>query len=199
MNNTLANVVILLSLIILNCVSLSVQNRRVKRIVGGKFAAAPPPDDPVVFTNAYNRNARIEGYRYWQIVYCIQYTFVIFLLKNFHFSLDFFFHGNRSKISGLYSFLGIQFAHPPIGQYRFRRPQYKRLEGDINATIYGQPCPQPDSAGYIVGSEDCLWLNVYTPRMPDESTGLPVIVWIHGGGYRYGSANQYTVQSTFLF
>lgn len=90
MNNTLANVVILLSLIILNCVSLSVQNRRVKRIVGGKFAAAPPPDDPVVFTNAYNRNARIEGYRYWQIVYCIQYTFVIFLLKNFHFSLDFF-------------------------------------------------------------------------------------------------------------
>lgn len=73
--------------------------------------------------------------------------------------------------------MGIRFADPPIGQYRFRRPQYKRLEGDINATTYGQPCPQPDSAGFIVGSEDCLWLNVYTPRMPDESTGLPVIVW----------------------
>lgn len=96
-------------------------------------------------------------------------------------------------VSGLYSFLGIRFAEPPIGQFRFRRPQYKRLEGDVNATVYGLPCPQPDSAGYIVGSEDCLWLNVYTPRMPDESTGLPVIVWIHGGGYRYGSANQYTV------
>lgn len=140
---------------------MSDQNRRVKRIVGGKFAAPPPPDDPVIFTNAYNRNARIEGY--------------------------------RSEVSGLYSFLGIRFAHPPIGQQRFRRPKYKRLEGDINATIYGQPCPQPDSAGYIVGSEDCLWLNVYTPRMPDETTGLPVIVWIHGGGYRFGSANQYTV------
>lgn len=68
-----------------------------------------------------------------------------------------------------------------------------RLEGDINATVNGQPCPQPDSAGFIVGSEDCLWLNVFTPQMPDETTGLPVIVWIHGGGYRYGSANQYTV------
>lgn len=156
-----ANMVLIFGIIILNCVSLSVQNRRVKRIVGGKFAAAPPPDDPVIFTNAYNRNARIEGY--------------------------------RSEVSGLYTFLGIRFADPPIGQQRFRRPKYKRLQGDINATIYGAPCPQPDSAGFIVGSEDCLWLNVYTPRMPDETTGLPVIVFIHGGGYRYGSANQYTV------
>lgn len=111
----------------------------------------------------------------------------------FYCSFLFAFHVNRSEVSGLYSFLGIRFAEPPIGQFRFRRPQYKRLEGDINATVFGMPCPQPDSAGYIVGSEDCLWLNVYTPRMPDESTGLPVIVWIHGGGYRYGSANQYTV------
>lgn len=93
----------------------------------------------------------------------------------------------------MYSFLGIRFAYAPIGNDRFRRPRYKRLEGDVNATLNGQPCPQPDSAGYIVGSEDCLWLNVYTPQMPDESTGLPVLVFIHGGGYRYGSANQYSV------
>lgn len=99
----------------------------------------------------------------------------------------------RHASSGLYSFLGIRFAHPPIGNDRYRRPRFKRLEGDVNATVFGLPCPQPDSAGYIVGSEDCLWLNVFTPQMPDETTGLPVIVWIHGGGYRYGSANQYTV------
>lgn len=99
----------------------------------------------------------------------------------------------RNSVSGLYSFLAIPFAYPPIGNDRFRRPRFKRLEGDINATVYGQPCPQPDSEGYIVGSEDCLWLNVFTPQMPDETTGLPVIVWIHGGSYRYGSANQYTV------
>lgn len=61
--NISANVVILLVFLVLNRASLSVQNRRVKRIVGGQLAAVPPPDDPVVFTNAYNRNARIEGYR----------------------------------------------------------------------------------------------------------------------------------------
>lgn len=67
--NLSANVVILVGLLTLNCVSKSVQNRRVKRIVGGKFSAAPPPDDPVVFTNAYSRNARVEGYRYWIFVF----------------------------------------------------------------------------------------------------------------------------------
>lgn len=74
------------------------------------------------------------------------------------------------------------------------RPRYKHLSGDINATQWGPPCPQPDAqSGYMVGDEDCLWLNVFTPRMPDDSSGLPVLVWIHGGGYRFGSANQYGV------
>lgn len=49
--------------LLLNCVVLSVQNRRVKRIVGGIFAAAPPPDDPVVFTKLYGKDARVEGFR----------------------------------------------------------------------------------------------------------------------------------------
>lgn len=93
------NLVLIFGIIIFNCVSLTIQNRRVKRIVGGKYAAAPPPDDPVVFINAYNRNARVEGY--------------------------------RSAVSGLYSFLGIRFAHPPIGQHRFRRPQYQRMQGSL--------------------------------------------------------------------
>lgn len=39
------------------------ESRRVKRIVGGVFAAQPPPDDPVVFTKLYSKDARIEGYR----------------------------------------------------------------------------------------------------------------------------------------
>lgn len=56
-----------MSLLLLSCVSLSVQNRRVKRIVGGQLSAAPPPDDPVVFTTAYSRNSRVEGYRYWSL------------------------------------------------------------------------------------------------------------------------------------
>lgn len=99
------------------------------------------------------------------------------------------------QFTGLYSFLGIRYAEPPINENRFLRPQYKRLKGDINATRFGPPCPQPHSQNpqTIIGHEDCLLLNVFTPQMPDESTGLPVLIFIHGGGFRFGSANQYGV------
>lgn len=93
----------------------------------------------------------------------------------------------RHPVTGLYSFLGLRYAEPPVGENRFLRPKYRHLQGDINATLYGPPCPQPDPnrRGYIIGNEDCLLLNVFTPQMPDESTGLPVLVFIHGGGFRY--------------
>ncbi|XP_022226607.2 carboxylesterase 1E [Drosophila obscura] len=134
---------------------------RVKRIVGGKQSNAPPVDDPVVFARLFNRDARVEGY--------------------------------RNPTTGIYSFLGMHYAEPPLGALRYARPVYRRLGGDINATRHGSPCiqPHPQSPQRIVGEEDCLLLNVYTPKMPDESTGLPVFVWIHPGGYRYGSAAQY--------
>lgn len=101
----------------------------------------------------------------------------------------------RNNRTGLYSFLGIRYADPPIGENRFMRPRYRRLAGDLNARMYPMPCPQPhpQNPNIIVGNEDCLILNVFTPRMPDETIGLPVIVWIHGGGFRTGSANQYGV------
>ncbi|XP_067624204.1 carboxylesterase 1D [Eurosta solidaginis] len=136
-------------------------HHRVKRIVGGRQSKAPPPDDPVVFTRTFNRDARVEGFR-----------------------------NNRT---GIYSFLGMHYAQPPIGLLRYARPVYKRMAGDINATRHGPPCIQPDPYDpiLIVGEENCLLLNVYTPRMPDETTGLPVYVWIHPGGFRYGSAAQY--------
>ncbi|XP_004531574.1 carboxylesterase 1E [Ceratitis capitata] len=139
----------------------SVRGKRVKRIVGGRQSKAPPPDDPVVFTRTFNRDARVEGF--------------------------------RNERTGIYTFLGMFYAEPPIGLLRYARPVYKRMAGDINATRFGQPCIQPDpySPSRIVGNENCLLLNIYTPRMPDETTGLPVYVWIHPGGFRYGSAAQY--------
>lgn len=134
---------------------------RVKRVVGGHAAKAPPPDDPVVFTRIYNRDARVEGF--------------------------------RNSRTGIYSFLGLHYAEPPTGANRYARPVYKRLGGDVDATKHGPPCIQPDpyNPNRIIGDENCLLLNVYTPQMPDETSGLPVIVWIHPGGFRYGSAAQY--------
>lgn len=87
----------------------------------------------------------------------------------------------------------MKYADPPVRENRFLRPRFKRLEGDVDAKKYGAPCPQPDfyDENKIVGDEDCLILNIFTPKMPDETSGLPVYLFIHGGGYRYGSANQY--------
>lgn len=98
--------------------------------------------------------------------------------------------GLRKDSNGLYSFLGLRYANITK---RFTRPQYNRLMGDVNGTAHAPPCAQPESKNStkIIGSEDCLMLSVYTPQMPDGFTSLPVVVWIHGGGFRYGSAAQY--------
>jgi carboxylesterase type B len=62
----------------------------------------------------------------------------------------------------------------------------------VNASAFGPVCPQspPSSAGpvgFIPGDEDCLYLNVYAPPQAVE---LPVLVWIHGGGYGLGDGRQ---------
>ncbi|XP_055539747.1 carboxylesterase 5A [Wyeomyia smithii] len=135
--------------------------KRCEGIVGGIRAAPPPVDDPVVFVRYVGKSARLEG--------------------------------TRNRQTGLYSFRGLRYADAPIGEYRFQRPRFKRLSGDIDAINNGPPCPQPEPNNpyRVVGNEDCLLLNIFSPQMPDESTGLPVVIWIHGGGYRYGSAAQY--------
>lgn len=99
--------------------------------------------------------------------------------------------GLRKDSNGLYSFLGLRYA---TVEKRFTRPQYQRLTGDVNGTVFGPPCAQPDSKNnsQVIGSEDCLLVNVYSPQMPDGETQLPVLVWIHGGGFRFGSAAQYS-------
>lgn len=61
----------------------------------------------------------------------------------------------------------------------------------ISATEYGPICPQSYPAvpnvPFIPGDEDCLFLNVHAPA---NAKGLPVLVWIHGGGYGFGHGQQ---------
>lgn len=71
------------------------------------------------------------------------------------------------------------------------------LEGTHYATSYGSECPQYDKVNKrVIGSENCLFLNIYTPYLPAASRGttpsrplLPVIVYIHGGKFESGSGN----------
>ncbi len=94
-------------------------------------------------------------------------------------------------------FLGIPYAAPPTGQLRWRPPaQPASWEGVRDATQFGPSCPQPTvNNPYLPPgpiSEDCLYLNVYTPAVGDRSGGgRPVLVWIHGGGFTQDGARNY--------
>lgn len=93
---------------------------------------------------------------------------------------------------GVESFKGVPFATPPVGPLRWRMPQRPAAwEGERSATDYGAICIQPPSngdpgVGPLPMSEDCLTLNVWTPEARGDGP-LPVMVWIHGGGYNNGS------------
>jgi para-nitrobenzyl esterase len=89
------------------------------------------------------------------------------------------------------SWLGIPYAAPPVGEKRWQPPgPVPAWPGVRGATAPGSACAQPgtDPAGkfLVVGSEDCLTLNVYAPAVAPRRP-LPVMFWIHGGGQMYGS------------
>jgi len=95
---------------------------------------------------------------------------------------------------GLSVFRAIPFAAPPVGALRWRPPQdMTRWQGVRSAKAFGSPCMQEMApALQALGetpSEDCLTLNIWTPRQPgEEGSRLPVLVWIHGGAFRGGTA-----------
>ncbi|XP_071500640.1 acetylcholinesterase-like [Diadema antillarum] len=95
------------------------------------------------------------------------------------------------------SYLGIPFAVPPVGDLRFEDPQPYTIMEDYNATEHRAICPQMSPVrnvpvvGPVVGrdvSEDCLYLTIYSPS-PKPTTPVPVMVWIHGGGYAVGAGS----------
>jgi len=89
-------------------------------------------------------------------------------------------------------FRGIPYAAPPINDLRWKSPQPVTAWSDTrDATVFPPVCPQapPSKWGQ---SEDCLYLNVTAPTGDLAASGsLPVIVWIHGGGFNFGEGADY--------
>ncbi|XP_047567388.1 liver carboxylesterase 1 [Lutra lutra] len=103
-------------------------------------------------------------------------------------------------------FLGVPFARPPLGSLRFAPPQPAEPWNFVkNTTTYPPMCSQDAMGGQVLSelftnrkenialklSEDCLYLNIYTPTDLTKKSRLPVMVWIHGGGLVVGGASTY--------
>ncbi|NXA34994.1 SASB hydrolase, partial [Eudromia elegans] len=100
--------------------------------------------------------------------------------------------------------LEISFAKAPLGSLRFSPPQPPKPWDDVrDATSYPPLCPQDltilkkvdknfkEKHSPFQTSEDCLYLNIYSPAGSDKKDKLPVMVWIHGGNFIFGGASRY--------
>jgi para-nitrobenzyl esterase len=103
---------------------------------------------------------------------------------------------NEGPVSGsdtgaTFAFRGIPYATPPVGDLRWKPPQRPAFRKTVlDGTKFANHCPQiagPFGQGSV--SEDCLYLNVYTPRHGGDLK--PVMVWIHGGALVTGESDDY--------
>lgn len=102
--------------------------------------------------------------------------------------------GLRNYYSNVISYLGVPYAEPPVGKYRFRPSKPKRpwYPSSYKAFNYSAECLQSPSfsSEEILRDEDCLYINIWQPSSPKSLELLPVLVWIYGGGFLHGSASR---------
>jgi para-nitrobenzyl esterase len=109
----------------------------------------------------------------------------------------------QGKVSGktindgkVKAFLGLPYAAPPVGDLRWKAPQpAAKWTGERDATKFGAHCAQNAVFADMifqdgVNSEDCLFLNVYAPANATPKSKLPVMFWIHGGGFAGGASSE---------
>jgi len=125
-------------------------------------------------------------------------------------AIDAIFDANQTTVDTLYGqvagadagngswvWAGVPYARPPVGALRWKAPQDpKHWSGVRHSTLNFTPATQPNMSTLWfpltttpIGSEDCLYLNIFRPK--NAGIDLPVLVWIHGGGNVFGEANIY--------
>ncbi|MFZ4058315.1 MAG: carboxylesterase/lipase family protein [Ferruginibacter sp.] len=131
------------------------------------------------------------------VIVCFSFTSITAQIINTQFGQI------QGSLNGnVYQFLGIPFAKAPIDSLRWKAPRNPESWATIKATTEFKPvCKQKrfdqgDTTYVIDGSEDCLYLNIWTPQIGTGSR--PVLVFIHGGGNQQGGASQITGGTTIF-
>ena len=113
-------------------------------------------------------------------------------------------HGKTINNGKVKAFLGLPYAAAPVGDLRWKAPEPPaKWKGERDASKFGAHCAQGRVFEDMVfedgtPSEDCLFLNVYAPAEAKDKSKLPVMFWIHGGGYSGGASSEPRHNGDFL-